>query len=277
MKTSSDFLKASLHASAVLILAFMAAPPGHAEDLVIPLELPQLSFFGAGVGAYPDYFGSRDYDLGAAPFGRFSLGGSRFVRLLGNEIRVNLVDSPHWHLGPAALWRFGRKDVENPVVDKVHEIDDALSLGLFGGHVWRDPRERRRMAGVGGWVLGDASGTYNGWTAGLNAYAMQPVARMVTLAGGGALSYGSGNYMEQYFGVTPADAVASGLPAYQPGAGVRDVRGWATAVLSLSLRWHLAAGVMYARLVGEAADSPLVALEGSKNQWVYGAAALYAW
>ena len=88
-----------------------------AEDLMIPLELPQLNFFGGGVGAYPDYFGSSDYDVGAAPFGRFSLGGSRFVRLLGNEVRVNLLDNRNWQLGPAALWRFGRKDVENPVVN----------------------------------------------------------------------------------------------------------------------------------------------------------------
>jgi outer membrane scaffolding protein for murein synthesis (MipA/OmpV family) len=29
--------------------------------------------------------------------------------------------------------------------------------------------------------------------------------------------------------------------------------------------------------MGEAADSPLVSQEGSKNQWVYGAGALYAW
>ena len=100
---------------------------------------------------------------------------------------------------------------------------------------------------------------------------------MVTLAGGAAFTYGSGNYMNEYFGVTPTDSLASGLPIYVPGGGARDVRGWATAVLSLSLHWHLGAGVMYSRLVGDAADSPIVSQEGSKNQWIYGAGALYAW
>jgi outer membrane protein len=263
---------------AVLLGALSMVTQGvRAEDLMIPLELPQLNFFGGGVGSYPDYFGSKDYDVGAAPFGRFSLGGSRFVRLLGNEIRVNVLDDRNWQLGPAALWRFSRKDVENPVVNKVHEIDDALSLGLFGGYVWRDTQEIRRMAGVGAWAFGDTTDVYNGWTAGLNAYAMQPVARMVTLAGGAAFTYGSENYMNEYLGVTPADSLASGLPVYQPGGGVRDVRGWVTAVVSLSLHWHLGVGAMYSRLVGNAADSPLVAQEGSKNQWIYGAGALYAW
>lgn len=247
------------------------------EDLVIPLELPQPNFIGLGVGAYPDYFGSSDYNVGVAPFGRLSLGGARFVRLMTNEIRLNLLDHPSWQLGPVGLWRFSREDVANPVVDQVHHIDDALSLGLFGGYVWRDPREMRRMAGVGTWALGDASGTYNGWTAGLNAYAMQPVAKMVTVAGGAAFTYGSSNYMNEYFGVTPADSVASGLPVYVPGGGVRDVRGWAAAILHLSPQWHLGAGAMYSRLVGNAADSPLVSQEGSNNQWVYGVGALYAW
>jgi MipA family protein len=255
----------------------VAVHSAKAEDLVIPLELPQLNFAGLGLGAYPDYFGSSDYDLGVAPFARLSLGGSRFVRLMVNEIRLNLLDNRDWQLGPVGLWRFGRDDVDNPVVERIHSIDDSFSLGLFGARVWRDPQETRRIAGVGAWGLADVSGVYDGWTAGLNAYAMQPVAKMVTLAGGAAFTYGSGNYMDEYFGVTPADSLASGLPIYMPGSGVRDVRGWAVAMLHLSKHWHLGAGLLYSRLVGDAAESPIVSEEGSKNQWVYGAGALYAW
>ena len=133
------------------------------------------------------------------------------------------------------------------------------------------------MAGVGAWALGDVSDVYNGWTGGLNAYAMQPVAPQVTLAGGAAFTYGSGNYMDEYFGVTPNDSLASGLPVYVPGAGMRDVRAWATAFYHLTLQWHVGAGVMYSRLVGDAADSPIVADRGSPHQWIYGAGALYAW
>lgn len=277
MKKSNELMNMCLRAAAVLAVAAMATRQGHAEDLVIPIELSQLNFFGIGVGAYPDYIGSNDYNVGVAPFGRLSLGGSRFVSLLGNEIRVNVLDHPNWQLGPVGLWRFGREDVDNTVVDNVHHIDDSISLGLFGGYVWRDPEEIRRMAGVSAWAVGDVSGVYNGWTAGLNAFAMQPVAKMVTVGGGVAFTYGSGNYMDEYFGVTPADSLASGLPVYVSGSGVRDVRGWAATVLHLSPQWHLGAGVMYSQLVGNAADSPLVSREGSKNQWIYGVGALYAW
>lgn len=248
-----------------------------ADDLVIPLELSQPNFFGLGIGSYPDYLGSDENALGVAPIGRVSLGGNRFARLVVNDIRANLLDHPNWQLGPVGVWRFGREDVDDPVVRKLHEIDQSFSLGLFGAHVWRDPREARRQVGVGGWALGDVTGAYDGWTAGMNAFAMQPVAKMVTLGGGAAFTYASENYMDEYFGVTASDALASGLPFYQPGAGVRDVRGWATALFHLSPQWHLGAGMMYSRLVGDAADSPLVADRGSKNQWVYGVGVLYAW
>ena len=249
----------------------------HADDLVIPIELPQPNFVGFGVGSYPDYLGSDDAAVGVAPIARLSLGGDRFVRLLVNDIRVNLLDDPNWRLGPAGVWRFGRDDVDDPVVRKVHEIDDSFSLGLFGGYVWRDAADVRKQAGVGGWALGDVSGVDGGWTAGLNAYAMQPVAPMVSIAGGAAFTYGSGNYMDEYFGVTASDSLASGLPVYTAGGGMRDVRGWVTAVVHLGPQWHVGAGVMYSRLVGDAADSPIVADRGSANQWVYGAGALYAW
>jgi MipA family protein len=277
MTNSSELMNTCLRAAAVLAVAAMAARQGHADDFTIPLEVTEVNFIGLGVGAYPDYMGSSDYQVGVAPFGRLSLGGARYVRLMANEIRVNLLDHPNWQLGPVGLWRFGREDVDNDVVDRVHHIDDSISLGLFGAYVWRDPQEVRRMAGVGALALGDASGVYNGWTGGLNAFVMQPAAKMVTLAGGAAFTYGSGNYMDEYFGVTPADSLASGLPVYVPGSGVRDVRGWAAAVLHLSPQWHLGAGVMYMRLVGNAADSPIVSDEGSQNQWIYGVGALYAW
>jgi outer membrane scaffolding protein for murein synthesis (MipA/OmpV family) len=34
---------------------------------------------------------------------------------------------------------------------------------------------------------------------------------------------------------------------------------------------------MYLRLMGDAADSPIVSVEGSRDQWIYGAGALYSW
>lgn len=248
-----------------------------ADDFLIPLDLPQPNFVGLGVGSYPEYWGADEQAVGVAPIARLSLGGNRFARLLVNDLRVNLLDDSNWQLGPVAVWRFGREDVDDQVVRKVHEIDKSLSLGAFGAYIWRDPTEVRRQAGLGAWALGDATGAYDGWTAGLNAFAMQPVARMLSLAGGVAFTYASENYMDEYFGITASDSLASGLPVYTPRAGVRDARAWIVALVHLSPQWHIGTGVMYSRLVGNAADSPLVADRGSESQWIYGVGTLYAW
>ena len=122
MTQCSKSNRACLRVAVTLAIAAAAARPGHADDFVIPLEVPQVNFIGLGVGAYPDYFGSEDSRVGAAPIGRLSLGGARFVRLMVNEVRVNVLDHPSWQLGPVGLWRFGREDVDNSVVDRVHSI-----------------------------------------------------------------------------------------------------------------------------------------------------------
>lgn len=87
-------------------------------------------------------------------------------------MRLHVLDDPNWQLGPSLFWRFAREDVDDRVVRHMHEIDDVLSLGVLGGYVWRDPADRRKQSGGSAWALGDVSGTYDGWTAGLDAFAM---------------------------------------------------------------------------------------------------------
>lgn len=262
--------------AAALLLSALAGSV-RADDLMIPLEFEMPNVVGLGVGAYPDWLGSGDSAVGVAPLARIGLGGARWARLLANDLRVNLLDHPNWHAGPLAVVRFGRSDVDDAVVRRVHEIDPSLSLGLFGGWQWRGSPDPRQQFGVGAWAMGDVSGVYDGWTAGLHANVMQPVAKPLALGAGLGATWASGNFMNEYFGVTPLDALNSGLPVYSPGSGLRDARAWVAGVLHLSPQWHLAGGALFARLLGDAADSPLVTERGSADQWVYGISALYAW
>ena len=73
-------------------------------------------------------------------------------------------------------------------------------------------------------------------------------------------TFASDDYMQTYFGVTPAQSRNSkaGLPAYAPDAGIKDVFVAVGASIDLSDRWLLKAGARYGRLLGDAADSPVV-------------------
>lgn len=62
---------------------------------------------GFGVGAYPDYIGSDNVKVGAAPppWHGIGLGGNRFIRLMVNEMRINVIDHPNWRFGLDGLLR----------------------------------------------------------------------------------------------------------------------------------------------------------------------------
>lgn len=64
--------------------------------------------------------------------------------------------------------------------------------------------------------------------------------------------------------------MASGLPVFDAGSGIRDIRVWAVGIVHLSKKWHAGAGLLYSRILGDAGDSPIVDERGSKDQWIYG-------
>jgi outer membrane protein len=243
----------------------------------LPIVLPEGNLVAVGIGAYPDYIGSDDYAIGAIPLARYQFWGKRDVSLIGNDLRVNVLDTDHWRLGPTGIYRFGRSDVEDDVVRRVHEVDGSLDLGLFVGYEWHDAAEPRKRLGASAWGLADVTDTHGGWTAGANAFGAYPVALPLTLVGGGGVTYGSGSYMDAYFSVTPADTAASGLRTYRADAGVRDVRAWLMALVHLSPNWTIGGGVVYSWLADQAAQSPIVADRGSRHQLVYGLGVMYIW
>jgi outer membrane scaffolding protein for murein synthesis (MipA/OmpV family) len=174
------------------------------------------------------------------------------------------------------MLRFGRSDVHDNAVERVHEIDPSIDLGAFVGYTWvgDDPR---KFVGTTAWALADVTDSHGGWTAGANVFGAYPVFKALTLVGGGAVTYGSASYMDAYFGVTPADTQASGLRTYQADAGIRDVRGWLVALVHLSPRWTVGAAVVYSWLADEAGRSPIVSERGSRHQWVGGVGAMFLW
>jgi outer membrane scaffolding protein for murein synthesis (MipA/OmpV family) len=263
-------------AALVFVLLALDGGRGWAQDAVLPQVLPEGNLVAVGVGAYPDYIGSDDYSIGAIPLARYQYWGRRDITLVGNTLNVNLLDAAGWRLGPSGMLRFGRSDVKDDVVERAHEIDPSVDLGAFVGYTWvgDDPR---KFVGTNAWVLADVTDSHGGWTAGANLFGAYPVFKALTLVGGGAATYGSGSYMNTYFGLTPADTQASGLRTYQAEGGIRDVRAWLVALVHLSPRWTLGAGLIYSWLADEAGRSPIVSDRGSRHQWVGGAGAMFLW
>lgn len=264
----------------VFMLSYAQSASAQQAGGFVP-EIPHIDNYVAGaVGVLPDYVGSDDYTWGVAPAAFFSLGDSeRYVKLLINELSVNILDNESWSFGPKARYRFGRDDnsIDDDVVSRMKDIDDTIEAGVFVGWKWvgdDDPRHRFMVTAD---VFHDVTGEHGGYVAAAQMAYFHPVWEAITLSAGLATSYSSEDYMQTYFGVDGVDAARSGLPFFNADGGFRDVRASVAAIFSFSPNWHIGTGVVYSRLLGDAKDSPIVDQRGSADQFIAGAGLAYAW
>ena len=254
--------------AAALATALCAAVAARADGIdLAPGYLP--NYFGVGVGFAPDYIGSDDFRIAAAPIGRASW-GNRYLEVVANFASANVLDHPNWKVGPAGTFRPSRDDVDDAAVRRLPDVDAALELGGFLAYETNLRGEPRRRLRVGASLAHDVTGAHDGYVASASVRKWFPVAQFAAVGVSLGTSYGSGNYADSYFSVTPGGAAASGLQAFDADAGFRDVRATAMFVQPVSPRILLGVGALYGRLLGDAGDSPIVGERGSRDQFIFG-------
>lgn len=262
-------MRLSLVAPACLALG---ALPAQAETGV-PVPPHIENFFILGVGFGPQYLGSDDTITAAAPAARFDLAQGRSATLIANLLTLDLAADTNWQIGPAAILRLGRGDVDNQQVAALPDIDMALDVGLSLGYEWRGSDLRDRWKITSG-VLIDTTGDFTAQTAWGGVQRWQPVGQYGALGLSLGATWGSGDYMDTYFSVDPGGSGASGLPIFDAQSGARDLRVAAVYVQPISPKWAIGAGVLYSRLLGDAQDSPI----SQSDEQIYGGIGLaYAW
>ena len=183
-------------------------------------------------------------------YGRFFAGGDAGADGVG--LGVNLVRDPNWRLGIALAPGFdrARRESDHPSLQGLGDIDRATRGILFGGYTWRWLSAQLRLAS-------DISGKDQGTLAFFDLTARYRASERLTLSAGPGLTWASDDYMMTFFGVTPAQAAASTLPAYDARGGLHAVRFAVGAGYRIDERWNVFARLGTARLVGDAEDSPI--------------------
>jgi len=161
-----------------------------------------------------------------------------------------------------------RKASDDSDLTGTRDVDWAFEAGLGAGYRtehWRAFVELRQ--------------SFNGHTGQVGQFGADAIfypTQKLELNVGPRVGFGFGDYMDTYFGVTAAEAAASGgrLSAYDPGSGITKVGVSARASYNLTDRTRLHFRAGYDRLVGDAADSPLADV-GSKDQFSIGAGVSY--
>lgn len=243
--------------ASVAVATVLATPAAAQERKQYEIEL------GIGGAVAPRYDGSDSYAFSPFPiisFGRFYLPG------VGQVVEGNRKTGIYFY--PSFGFQGERSASDNRDLAGTKTVDWALELGLGAG--FRTDHLR---------VFAQARQGLNGHTGQVGELGFDgifyPVDKLEVSAGP-RIGLASDSYMDTYFGVTSAEAAASGgaLSAYDPSGGFKSV-GLETQVsydLTDRTRLHMKAG--YDRLVGDAADSP-IADAGSKNQFHVGLGVSY--
>jgi len=261
---------------AALPLLLIAAPLAAQPRLPTASEDRNNLTFGLGAAITPSYSGSNDYQLNPGGIIRgkvanfnFSLQGPRLIvdAIRDDDRRIDLQAGPVIGLN---LNRVNR--IQDDRVKALGDFDLAVEVGGYAGVSWNGVLTSRfdRLS-VSLAYQEDVSGVHRSHIWRPQASYGTPLDRAsFVLLSVDATIVGSG-FARTYFGVTPDGAAASGLATYDLDGGVQDVGVNLVGIRSLSgdIRrgWAAFAIGGYSRLLGDFADSPLVADAGSADQF----------
>mgnify|MGYP000847477347 CR=1 FL=1 len=206
----------------------------------------------------PVYSGSQDYTVSIYPDLRLRY-GERFFASIPEGLGYNAILTPNWKIGPLVKIRFGRKEDTGGSTFLVSGQTDALlgmgdidPAGEAGGFVeyrtanWGTRVEIRQGFGGHEGLIGDLNVNYFN-RIGAMRYTIGP---RMTLA--------SRDFIDTYYGVTPAQSLASGYAPYTTESGLVSIGLGASAVMPLSSAWNLGVFAGFDYLTDKAGDSPLV-------------------
>ena len=251
---------------AVLVPAVIAMPAA-AQDSENGDGSGWITRVTIGPQAYPAFPGADDYDIGPLVNVDRKRPGETFIFEAPDEsFDYQLVDARGFSFGPLVNWE-GKRSASDVGAD-LPEVKFSIEPGAF---VALQPSESFRLrAELRKGVTG-----HKGWIGVASADFIVREGDEWLFSIGPRLTWSDGRYHDAWFGVTPAAAVTSGLPAYDPNGGIQAYGATATFLTQLSPRWGIYTYARYDRLVGEAADSPIVRQLGSRDQLSGGVALSY--
>lgn len=265
--TAADRARGHALALATLAAALLTLGcPADAQAQALAKRAGAPDYLALGIGSVPEFPGASDRQAVPAVLGRISLGGST-LRLQGNSFQLDLMPKDSaWAMGPMLIPRLGRdNDVSDPVIKTLRPIRRGVAAGAFAQYSWSGLFDAEDALSVGVEALGASTGAYGRASLG---YQWAPVGDLRFNAGLG-LGLASSKYLRTWFNIDADNAGRSGLPVYAGGSGLNTASVNLGASYALPSRWLLIGGVQLNRLVGDAADSPIVRQRGNRGQASY--------
>ena len=227
-----------------------------------------LTVGAAGLVA-PSFDGSKDWIFKVTPVVSLSRQGSatRFSSRNDNP-SFGFVDTGVFRAGVAGKLVF-RRDEDTD--DSLKGLDPVKFGVEAGGFVEVYPTDNIRLRGE----VRRGIRSHSGVVADVAVDVFDDLSPTVRVSGGPRLSMASADYFDAYYGVSAEESARSGLPRYDPGGGIKSVGAGAAITWKTTDKITTSFFTEYERLMGPAADSPLVDRRGSRNQLTVGVSATY--
>ncbi len=264
------FKRSACLCTAALITA--AAAPAQADSGDDQAEgEPTRYLLGVSLRNGPEYEGASRREtklrpVWAAKIGRFRLttsGGSALLGFgrdgAGAGASTQLIDTDRWRLGISASVDSGRDSGDASTTQGLPDVRRTLRAKLYVNY------SLTKDWNVGVSTSQDVLGRQGGMTLSLDTGYRLYRSDTTEWTTGVGVSAANRQNMRSYFGVPASAVAASGKPEYNPGAGLRDMHVGINVKHAVNKHWFVFGGAGASRLLGPAADSPLVERNGGAS------------
>ena len=233
--------------------AWAQSPDGDREEEPSDWQLT----LGAGVGFAPDYEGSDDYEAIFLP--EAEIVWKDRVSLSPGGLNIDAYQGERLTLGFGLGLTDSRDDSDNSALRGLGDIDTSAEGSLYASYEFD-------FASINALFAQDLGDGHEGAFVELSADVFLPVTDDLVLLVGPDLTWASEDYMQSFFGISSSQAASSAYSTFDADAGFKDVGLHAMVRYPLTESISLNGIVQYKRLLGDAADSPIVEDEGSADQ-----------
>jgi outer membrane scaffolding protein for murein synthesis (MipA/OmpV family) len=248
-------LPASLMRITTVMLAMTASAGAMADN---PTDGPN-DLFGVGMQRMPAWLGSKDHRNQPIPYVQAELPWHITLSTL-DGLTVDLIHGDKWRGGLYGNYTWGRDREE--LGPKLGGVVDSLAPRINAGGYLEYQATAQLNLGT------ELSHDTKGAGAYLNLYADYDLPAIGYLNHSLQVQWQvmNGPAMRRFFGVTPEQAAQLDISPWSPGAGSQQIEFEYDAYMPTSLHTGFALAINYTRLLGQAAESPLVREYGSRNQ-----------
>ena len=256
-------MKRSSAWGAVLASALGSTSAAAAEDWIDDLVAHSRFAIGAALQNHPEYSGSDRRKTSLSPvlayeYGwlRISASGAGAILGFGQDARgpgasLAFIDRSDLKLGVGLRIDSGRKSADSIDLAGFDDIKRSVRGRVYASY---SPTDRWTLSGT---ISQDLLNRRGGALASTDLGYRLPVSPTTQASFGVGVNWADATRMRSYYGVSDAAAARSGLPVFRPEAGLLDVHAGAGITIAFTPRWIGFANAGVARLVSEAAASPL--------------------